>query len=311
MITPPRIVWPDGKKFAFTVFDDPDSQTFETTQAVYTFLRDLGFRTTKGVWPLAPRREASDPGLTCGDVRYVEYLRQMQQWGFEIGYHNATSHTSTREETLEGLARFAELFGHQPRVMAHHYFCDENMYWGEGRLSGWRRAAYKLLTLGRTRDSTGHIAGNPNFWGDACREHVTYIRGFVFPAINTLRSCPFFPYHDTDRPFVNFWYAGTEGANAASFLKAVSEEQQDRLEEEGGLCIMYTHFGHNYLNGGQLQPRFRELMTRLSGKNGWFVPVGTILDFLRHRQGDRLITARERRDLETAWICRKILRGTS
>ena len=55
MRIPPRITWPDNKRFAFTVFDDPDSQTLEASQAVYGFLRDRGFRTTKGVWPLAPR----------------------------------------------------------------------------------------------------------------------------------------------------------------------------------------------------------------------------------------------------------------
>lgn len=311
MTNPPRIAWPDNKQFAFTVFDDPDSQTLEASQAVYGFLRDHGFRTTKGVWPLAPRRQASDPGMTCGDSRYVDYLRRMQDWGFEMGYHNATSHTSTREETLEGLQRFAELFGRQPKVMAHHYFCRENLYWGEARVSGWRRAAYNLLTRYRNRDSTGHIEGHPNFWGDLCREHVTYVRSFVFPEINTLRSCPFFPYHDPERPYVNFWYAGTEGANAGLYMKAIAEDRQDRLEEEGGLCIMYTHFGHNYYNDGKLQPRFQELMRRLGKKNGWFAPAGTILDYLRARQGDRVIGPAERRRLETSWLSQKILHGTS
>ena len=34
--------WPDGKRFAFSIFDDPDSQTLETSKAVYSlssFLR--------------------------------------------------------------------------------------------------------------------------------------------------------------------------------------------------------------------------------------------------------------------------------
>ena len=311
MSVPPGVSWPDNKRFAFTVFDDPDSQTLEATQAVYGFLHHHGFRTTKGVWPLAPRREASDYGLTCGDVRYVEYLRQLQRQGFEIGFHNATSHTSTREETLEGLTRFAELFGHQPRVMANHYYCDENLYWGAGRLSGWRRAAYNLLTRYRNCGSSGHVEGHPNFWGDLCREHVTYVRNFVLPEINTLRTCPFLPYHDPERPYVNFWYAGTEGSNSTRFIDAIAEEKQDRLEQEGGLCIMYTHFGHNYYNDGRLSPRFGELMKRLSRKNGWFAPVGTILDHLRGHQGARIILPAERRALETSWLLKKITRGTS
>jgi hypothetical protein len=35
--------WPDGKRFAFTVFDDPDSQTWQAGREVYALLRDLGF----------------------------------------------------------------------------------------------------------------------------------------------------------------------------------------------------------------------------------------------------------------------------
>ena len=38
-----------GESFAFTIFDDPDSQTLEAGREVYTLLADLGFRTTKGV----------------------------------------------------------------------------------------------------------------------------------------------------------------------------------------------------------------------------------------------------------------------
>jgi hypothetical protein len=311
MSAPPKIQWPGNKQFAFTVFDDPDGQRLADTQTIYGYLKDLGFRTTKGVWPLAARREASDPGLTCGDPAYVRELLSLQAAGFEMGYHNATSHTSTREETLEGLLRFAELFGHKPKVMAHHYFCQENLYWGEGRVSGWRRAAYNLLTRFRNRDSYGHLAGHPYYWGDLCREHITYVRSFVFPEINTLRSCNFFPYHDPDRPFVNFWYAGTEAANRELCLKALTEEKQDRLEEEGGLCILYTHFGHYYYENGVLAPRFKELMARLAKKNGWFAPAGTILDYLREKQGDHVITPVERSRMERAWLGEKLLHGTS
>jgi hypothetical protein len=48
--------------FAFTVFDDPDGQSLETTRLVCSFLADLGFRTTIGVWPLDIRREPNSGG---------------------------------------------------------------------------------------------------------------------------------------------------------------------------------------------------------------------------------------------------------
>ena len=46
------IDWPDGKSFAFTVFDDTDNATVERVSPVYALRTDLGLRTTKSVWPL-------------------------------------------------------------------------------------------------------------------------------------------------------------------------------------------------------------------------------------------------------------------
>jgi hypothetical protein len=74
---------------------------------------------------------------------------------------------------------------------------------------------------------------------------------------------------------------------------------------------MYTHFGHGYVEGGRLQSRFRALMERLSRKNGWFVPVGVLLDYLRQRRDALEITDRQRRSLEQRWLWQKIFRGTS
>ena len=45
------------------------------------------------------------------------------------------------------------------------------------------------------------------------------------------------------------------------------------MEAEGGACIMYTHFASGFVHDGGLDPRFTELVTRLAGKNGSFVPV--------------------------------------
>ncbi len=48
-----RISWPEGKTFAFTIFDDTDRSTVENTKPVYDFLKANGLRTTKSVWPIA------------------------------------------------------------------------------------------------------------------------------------------------------------------------------------------------------------------------------------------------------------------
>src|SRR5947209_5105337 len=167
MPSPPNgpISWPDGHRFAFTIFDDPDGQTLEVTRSVYSFLADLGFRTTIGIWPLGVSREPNSRGETCANAAYRSYLLELQKLGFEIAFHNATPHTTSRAETIEGLDRFAGYFGAYPSSMANHYN-GEAIYWGNARLSGWRRAAYNLITRWQNNGRFfGHVKGHPSFWG--------------------------------------------------------------------------------------------------------------------------------------------------
>jgi hypothetical protein len=307
-----RTVWPGGKSFAFTIFDDPDSQTVDEGRQIYSFLGDLGFRTTKGVWPVRGPREPSDHGGTCAEPDYRDWAQSLQAQGFEIGFHNATSHTSTRDETIAGLDAFVQHFGGNPRSMANHYFCEEDIYWGDQRVTGIHRLAYNLLTRFQNHGKFhGHEPGHPNFWGDVCKQRIQYVRNFVYADVNTLRACPYMPYHDPLRPLVNHWYASSEGANCHSFVRTLTEGAQDRLEEEGGACIMYTHFGHHYFDKGKMNSRFRELMTRLSKRNGWFVPVSDLLDHLRAARGETVITNAQRNELERRWLFHKIRFGTA
>jgi hypothetical protein len=308
---PEPISWPYGKRFAFTIFDDPDSQTWEAGREVYALLRDLGFLTTKGLWPMGPIRTPSDYGLTCAHPGYTGWIQSLLECGFEAGYHNATSHTCLRAETEKGLDLFRSQFGAYPRTMANHYNCDENLYWGEGRLSGWRRAAYNLLTRYQNHNRFfGHVVGHPYYWGDLCQERITYCRSFAFKEINTRKAWPLFPYHDPARPLVRYWYPSSEGSNKERFCETINEANQDRLEEEGGACIMYTHFGHGYYDGG-LDKRFVSLMERLAKRPGWFAPVGTVLDLLRERQGEIALTSQQRVQLETRWLRHKVFYGTA
>lgn len=307
----PRVVWPEGKSFAFTIFDDPDAQTYEGGRLVYSFLAGHGFRTTRGVWPCAPTRTPNSGGETCDHTLYRTHTLELQDAGFEIGYHNTTRHSSLRDEIRTGLDVFNDYFGHDPRSMANHYN-EEAIYWGDARLTPPLRAVYTVATFGRTKGRHfGEVPGHPAFWGDLCRERIEYCRNFVYDDVNTLAACPWMPYHDPLRPFVNAWYGSSEGSNVARLTATLSEANQDRLEEEGGACIMYTHFGHGYVDNGRLHPRFEELLTRLSRKNGWFVPVSTLLDYLRRQRESIVITAAQRRALERRWLWEKLFRGTS
>jgi len=297
------LAWPDGKAFAFTVFDDTDNQTLANGKPVYDLLADLGFRTTKSVWPLAGSRPARFEGATCADPAYLAWTRELQAQGFEIGLHGATYHTSPREVTSEALATFAAAYGHPPRAHANHYDNREGIYWGDARFSGVNRWAYNALTRFRRAGAfEGHVPSSPLFWGDLCRDAIGYVRNFVFDDINTLRACPQMPYVDPDRPYVRRWFASTDGPNAAAFVRALSEANQDRLEEEGGACIMYTHFAEGFVADGQPVPAFARVMERLSRKNGWFVPVSTLLDHIVVSRGEHVLTARERASLERRWL---------
>ena len=126
-------VWPDGKQFAFTIFDDTDLTTVANGKPVYDFLSEIGMRITKSVWVLEPDQEPTIGGTSCEDPDYLEWVRSLRTAGHEIALHNVASVTSTRERTLLGFDRFREFFGEDPRSLANHF---EN---GEGDLL--RRAA--------------------------------------------------------------------------------------------------------------------------------------------------------------------------
>jgi hypothetical protein len=309
----PRVQWPDGKRFAFTVVDDTDLATLENVSEIYALLGDLGFRTTKTCWPLrGDTTTGKNAGQTCQDEDYRGWLQGLQVKGFEIGWHGASWQSSSREETLLGLETFASLFGHYPHIAANHTGAADGMYWAEKRLTGVHALLYKLFTRMRNQGCyQGDVPGSRYFWGDLCRARIKYFRNFAFQEINTLKACPRMPYHDPLRPLVNAWFAASNGVDLRRFNDRLAERHQDQLEEEGGACIMYTHFAFGFQQPGGIDARFRRLMERLAKKDGWFVPTSTLLDFLLSVHGSYDITPRQRARLERRWCMEKLLLGTT
>ena len=309
---PGPIVWPERKRFAFTIFDDTDLETVANGPGVYAFLTGLGMRVTKSVWVSPPTNAARYGGSSCAEPDYLAWVFELQRAGHEIALHNVASSTSTRGETLAGLDRFRELFGHDPRTLANHVGNLEAIYHGENRVSGARRAIYNVLTLGRRRRLfEGHVPESPLFWGDACADRVSYVRNFVYRDVDTLAACPHMPYRDSAKPYVDAWFASSEGANPGSFVRTLADAQQDRLEAGGGLCIMYTHLGAGFWRDGALDPEFERVMTNLAARDGWFAPVAEILDHLRRVKGVTDLKASERRELEWRWLRDKIRAGST
>ena len=299
--------WPENKDFAFTIFDDTDNATLENVKPVYDFIDDLGFRTTKSVWPSRGNDKPVYGGDTCENPEYVRWLLLLQDRGFEIAYHMNTYHSSTRDEIIDGLLRFNDIFGHDPYSMSNHTGCSDDIYWGAGRLSGLNRFVYNFLTGFRNSARFfGHVEGSKYFWGDVCKRLIKYCRNFVFRDINTLKQCPFMPYHDPERKYVNRWFASSDGAHLEEFNLLLKEENQDRLEAEGGCCIVYTHLSCGFYENRKLDSEFVRLMERLSKKNGWYVPVNRLLDYLMEKNGTHKLAKSQRLKLERSWLADKI-----
>lgn len=309
----PQVNWPDNKRFAFSIFDDTDLATIENVAPVYSFLLKCGIKPTKSVWVLPGTSKGINKGATCNEADHLAWLLHLQQSGVEIASHMATYHTSYREETAIALNKFKEHFGNYPRSYASHTGCQEALYWGDARVTGVNRLLYNLLTKFKAAGLyMGHVEKSPYFWGDLAKKHISYVRNFTFPEINTLKACPFMPYHDPKRPYANFWFASTDGNVLETFNHCLKEDNQDRLEAEGGACIMYTHFASGFYKNKVLDKTFVRLMERIAAKNGWFVPVSELLDYLLAQKKVMTISAMQRFFLEARWLKFKIsVRGTT
>jgi hypothetical protein len=309
-----RILWPGGKQFAFSVFDDTDLSVPGNFEAVYELLGSLGMRTTKSVWPAtgADLQARGWQGSTCDDADYVRTVLQLQRDGFEIAYHNSYYEGLPRQRIAQALERFKDLFGSYPTSMANHAESSEGIYWGHDRLSGAVRTLYRVIQRRfGANPHQGHIPQSPYFWGDLCAARIRYVRNFVFGEINTLAACPAMPYHDPLRPYVQAWFSASNGQVLRDSVRLLSERNQDRLEQSGGACIVYTHFGSGFQQGHTVDKHFSHLIRRIASKNGWFVPVSTLLEHIRSQRGLVTLSTAQRRRLEWRWFAHKVVAGST
>jgi hypothetical protein len=309
-----KIVWPEGKRFAFTIIDDTDFSNVENTGPVYDFLYDNGFITTKTVWPLSPQGSPIGGGDSLEDQSYRDFILDLKVKGFEIALHGVSDESSTRPRVIEGLKKFREIIGHAPRIHVNHTGQADSLYWGADRFDGAMKLIYTFARKYLMRSDSqfyGQMEGSAYFWGDLCRETITFVRNFVFNDINTLKMDPLMPYHDLRRPYVPYWFSASAGHEIEAFCRLLNERNQDKLLKEGGACIAYAHLADGFYRDGQLNPRFVELMRRLAGLPGWFVPVSTLLDYIGERKGwqkvgdDRHILS----GMQWRWLMQKIKRG--
>lgn len=281
------ILFPGGKRFAFSILDDTDVATVENVRPLYRLLDELGMRTTKTVWPLACPEGSRDfaSSQTLEDPEYLEFVRWLRGRGFEITWHGATMEASERERTARGLERFRELMDAYPRIHANHAYNRENLYWGPDRVD---QPLLKAVIQRALPTPEGYYAGHqetsPYWWGDLAQRHVEYARNLTFDEVNLARINPSMPYRDPKRPLVRWWFSCSDAEDRDEFTELLRPDRQERLEREGGWCIVATHLGKGFTKDGEVDRLVRRRLDMLAARGGWFVPVGEILDFLRARR---------------------------
>ncbi len=301
--------FPGNKKFALSIFDDTDLSTVENVGPVYRLLAELGMRTTKSVWPLASSANARLGGASLQEPEYLRFVLDLRDQGFEIALHNVRNAASTHEEIRFGLEEFRRLIGYYPRSQANHSNNRDNLYWGPARFSTRASSLCRMATITKSRVFEGHLPESKYFWGDLCKEHITYVRNLVFRDINTQQVNPSMPYHEPGKPFVNAWFSSADGCDRNTFCKLLSETNVERLEEQGGVCIVYTHFASGFASNGRVHDDVEAILRRLAEKDGWFVPVSDLLDSLHEQRRSLSISPAEIAAMERRWLSDRVVRG--
>jgi hypothetical protein len=95
---PPQraIIFPEGKRFAFTIVDDTDMATLERNRPVYEVLHRYGLRTTKTVWVLDATETDHPPnaGDSLNDPDYRAFIQDLRGKGVEIALHGVRGGSS-------------------------------------------------------------------------------------------------------------------------------------------------------------------------------------------------------------------------
>lgn len=280
------VSFPNGKKFAFTIFDDTDLSTVANTKPVYDLLDRCGLRTTKSTWVYPSRGKCA--GQSLADADYRDWLIELSRKGFEIGLHNIGDGSFSREEIAAGLEIFRETFGCYPKVHTNHVSNPDNLYWWSKRFEFPFNLLYQLAS--RVRRRAGSLVGGDDpagshYWGDLCRDRITYVRNLTVNQIDTLRMDRRMPYHIKSKPLVKYWFSSSDGHDVRVFNSLITRKNVEQLEAAGGVCIVYTHFAYGFVKHGVLDETFRQGIEFLASRGGWFVPVGTLMDHLISDRG--------------------------
>ena len=87
------------------------------------------------------------------------------------------------------------------------------------------------------------------------------------------------PYIDPRRnKYANYWYSATFAPNPDVFNYVVNDKALNKLEEQEGCCIIFTHLGY-YCKNGEIDPGFVERIKKIAANpNCISMPVTKTLD---------------------------------
>lgn len=295
--------WPGGKKFAFTIVDDTDNATVENTKPIYDYLLKKGIRTTKTVWPFRPRGHYD--GQSLCDLHYRNWILDLKSSGVEIALHGVGDGFFSRKEIAEGIKIFKEILGYPPKIHCNHGSNPDNLYWWSKRFewpfSAFYELAYRLKRRAPPPEG-GDAIDSSCFWGDYASREVTYVRNLTFASVDTLSRDSKMPYHDEKKPYVNYWFSSSDGHNIKLFNDLLSPMNLNKLQRNGGGCIVYTHFASGFVESdGSLNSEFKKRVDDLAARNAWFVPCGELLDYLRGTGHSRAVSSPYKLSLNVMW----------
>lgn len=279
-----KFYFPDGKKFIFTIIDDTDDAFLPGIGEIYNILYQNGLRTTKTVWVYPPQDAPVSKGDCLQKPEYLSFVKDLINKGFEIGLHNIGSGEFKRSQIIKGLDFFKDNLGFYPKIHINHSYNKDNIY------SGSKRFTFPLnIVVKKLYSAYDNFSGDdPNsdfFWGDIHKSQIKYARNLEIDNINTIKKVPYIPYKEKrfDK-YANYWFASTFASNQWLFNNIVTPQNIDKLEQEKGICILYTHLGY-YTQFGVVDKGFKNMIEYIGKKDGWYIPVSQVLDFLLKENG--------------------------
>lgn len=264
--------------FRFAIIDDTDDATLENIKPMYDFLYSKGIICTKTVWVYPPRDEPSS-GDCLQRTEYLEYIKELNNKGYEIALHNVGSGDYSRDEIVKGWQEFKDKLGFKPNIHINHSYNKDSIYGGQKRFNWPFNKVIQLLYPQYGGEFSGEIKGSKYFWGDIHKANIQFNRNHEFRNLNTLKTDPLTPYIDPKRnEYSNYWFSSTFAPNQLVFNHLLSKKNIDRLHKEKGTSIVFTHFGY-FMKDGKLDEDFVANIEYLTSKsNARFLTVSELLN---------------------------------